>query len=139
MEKTFEQIVAEIRAADPRFAAPAYDFIRAGLDVTVKKLGRLAPHEKRSRHVAGDELCAGLRDYALDRYGVLALPLLNRWGITRTDDFGTLVFQLIDAGVLGQSEDDSPEDFAGCFRFAEAFRAPFAPKVRLRPRTPREA
>lgn len=137
MEKTFEQVVAEIRAKDARYAAPAYDFMRAGLDFTVKKLGRVGAGERRSRHVSGGELCAGLRDYALDRYGVLAGTLLQRWGIRRTADFGALVFQLAEAGVFGVSEDDCPEDFAGRFDFADAFREPFRPQIRLRRRAKR--
>jgi uncharacterized repeat protein (TIGR04138 family) len=132
MEKTFEQAVAEIRAKDSRFAAPAYDFVRAGLDATVKKLGRIHAAEKRSRHISGQELCLGLRDHALERYGVMAHTLLTRWGLHRTDDFGAIVFQLVDAGVLGKTEDDSPEDFAGQFRFAESFKEPFEPGIRLR-------
>ncbi len=134
MEKTFEQAVAEIRAKDARFAAPAYDFVRAGLDFTVKKLGRMAPSERRSRHISGGELCDGLREYALDRYGVLAGALLARWGLRRTADFGAIVFQLAEAGVFGVSDDDCPEDFTGRFDFAAAFRAPFVPEIRLRVR-----
>lgn len=134
MEKTFEEVVAEIRARDSRYAAPAYDFVRGGLDFTVKRLGRASAGERRSRHVSGAELCEGLRDYALERYGVLAGALLARWGLRRTADFGAIVFLLAEAGVFGVSEDDRPEHFSGCFDFAEAFRRPFTPGIRLRRR-----
>jgi len=132
MDKSFEQAVAEIRARDARYAVAAYDFVRTGLDFTVKKTGRAVVGERRSRHISGQELCDGLREFALERYGVMSATLLKRWGLNRTDDFGAIVFQLVDAGVLGKTEDDSPEDFAHRFAFAEAFVEPFRPGIRLR-------
>ncbi len=139
MERTFEEAVAEILAKDSRFAAPAYDFVREGLEATVKKLGRASAGERRSRHISADELCHGLRDYALERYGVLAGALLHRWGLRRTDDFGAIVFLLVEVGMFGVTEDDTPEAFSGRFDFAEAFREPFRPDIRLRRRASPEA
>lgn len=132
MEKSFEQAVAEIRSRDTRYAVAAYDFVRAGLDYTVKKTGRMAPGERRSRHISGQELCDGLREFALERYGVMSATLLKRWGLKQTDDFGTIVFQLVDAGVLGKTDEDSPDDFAHRFVFNEVFVEPFRPGIRLR-------
>lgn len=132
MDKSFEQVVAEIRGRDARFAPAAYDFVRTGLDYTVKKHGKATPGERRSRHISGSELCDGLREFALERYGVMSATLLKRWGLNRTDDFGAIVFQLVDAGVLGKTEDDSPDDFAAQFAFADAFVEPFRPGIRLR-------
>lgn len=135
MEKTFEQAVAEIRAHDTRYAVQAFELVRGGLDHTVKKHGRQSV-EKRSKHVSGGELCDGIREYALERYGVMAATLLPRWGIRQTDDFGAIVFLLVDARVLGKTEDDTPEQFAHQFSFHEAFKAPFKPGIRLRKREP---
>lgn len=134
MEKSFEQAVAEIRATDTRYAAKAFELVRGGLDHTVKQLHRHSPGEKRHRHVSGAELCEGIREYALERYGVMAASLLPRWGLQKTDDFGAIVFLLTDAGVFGKTDEDTPEQFAHRFSFHEAFKAPFKPGIRLRRR-----
>ena len=93
----FSEVVALIRKDDPRFDRRAYDFVRLGLEHTVKELKK--QNTKRTgenEHVSGPELLRGLRDYALDQYGPLAKTVLNSWGITRCADFGDIVFNLIE-------------------------------------------
>jgi len=41
--------------------------------------------------------------------------------VHRTDDFGRMVFAMIDAGLLTKTPQDSFEDFRGVFDFGEAF------------------
>jgi len=57
----------------------------------------------------------------VQRYGLLAGTVLARWGVKRTDDFGTIVYAMIDRGELRASDRDSFEDFKGVFDFAETF------------------
>ena len=38
-----------------------------------------------------------------------------------SDDFGKVVFALIDIGILRKTEDDCIEDFVGVYEFDEAF------------------
>lgn len=105
------------------FPPEAFQFVREGLAHTMKSLhGELSedPSDER-RHVSGQQLCLGLRDYAIERYGLLARTVLMHWGIRRTDDFGKIVFAMIEAGVMRKTEEDSIEDFRGVFDFAEAF------------------
>ena len=93
----FSEVVALIRKDDPRFDRRAYDFVRLGLEHTVKELKK--QNTKRTgenEHVSGPELLRGLRDYALDQYGPLAKTVLNSWGVTRCTDFGDIVFNLIE-------------------------------------------
>ena len=49
-------------------------------------------------------------------------------GVKATDDFGQIVFNLVNGGVLGKNETDSPSDFKNVFSFddrvCEAFCAP---------------
>jgi uncharacterized repeat protein (TIGR04138 family) len=78
--------------------------------------------EDESRHVGGRDLCLGLRDYAIRRYGLLAKTVLNHWGLTQTEDFGKIVFALVDAGLLRKTDDDTLEDFEGVFRFRRRVR-----------------
>lgn len=124
----FSEVVALIRKEDPRFDRKAYDFVRHGLDHTVKELkkkdtGRAA----RTPHVTGAELLDGLRVYALDQYGPLAKTVLNSWGLKRCSEFGDIVFNLIEYNVFSKTENDRREDFTDLYSFDEAFVKPFLP------------
>ncbi len=81
--------------------------------------------ENLNRHVSGRELCWGLRDYALKRWGILARVVLETWNITRTVDFGRIVFGFIDFDMMRRQDDDSLEDFKEVYDFTEAFDEPF--------------
>ncbi|MBL9153160.1 MAG: hypothetical protein JNK37_11765 [Verrucomicrobiales bacterium] len=122
----FTEAVRAIRRKDDRFDADAYHFLRDALDFTVKKLrdGESEEH----RHVSGPELLHGLRDYALKEFGPLSATVLESWGVTRCEDIGTMVFQLIEVGAFGKSDEDCPQDFSDVFDFDDAFREPFRPQ-----------
>ena len=127
----FGEIVALICKEDTRFDRKAYDFVRLGLDHTVKELRKKdAGRAERSRHVTGPELLDGLRIYALDQYGPLAKTVLNAWGVRRCRDFGDIVFNLIEYNVFSKTENDHREDFADIFEFDDAFVKPFQPARR---------
>jgi uncharacterized repeat protein (TIGR04138 family) len=127
----FSEIVALICKEDPRFDRKAYDFVRLGLDQTVKELRKKdAVRAERSRHVSGPELLEGLRVYALDQFGPLAKTVLNTWGVRRCRDFGDIVFNLIEYNVFSKTENDQREDFSDVFDFDEAFVKPFQPATR---------
>lgn len=74
-------------------------------------------------HVSGQELCLGLRALAVEKYGLLARTVLHGWGVRSTEDFGKIVYAMVDAGLLRTSEDDSMEDFQGVYDFDEAFES----------------
>lgn len=120
----FDSVVSAIREEDPRFSRGAYHFVQQGLDHTIKSL---KDKERESNHVSGQELLEGMRDYALDQYGPMAFTLLQHWGVTRCEDFGDIVFNLVEKKVLGKTEHDSKADFAGGYDFREAFLDPFLP------------
>lgn len=129
----FGEIVALICKEDPRFERKAYDFVRLGLDHTVKELRKKdAERAEKSRHVSGPELLDGLRVYALDQFGPMAKTVLNAWGVKRCSDFGDIVFNLIEYNVFSKTENDRREDFADIFDFEEAFVKPFQPTRRSR-------
>ncbi len=103
----------------------AYNFVREGLGYTVEQsqgdvhdLGQL-PDD--SQHITGQQLCLGLRDYAIDQYGMLAPSVLGHWNIHRTDDFGRIVFAMIDAGLMSKTDEDTIDDFRAVYNFQEAF------------------
>lgn len=123
LNSTFEDDVRKLREQDNRYAEEAYFFIREALDFTVKFFKK--PADGPKRHVTGKELMEGVRHYAVREYGPMALRVLNHWGVTRTEDFGEIVFHLVDLGRLGKTESDTRADFAGGYEFHEAFVAPF--------------
>ena len=166
---------AEIHPDLERFAEPALEFLRQGLDYTVHAIhgpmdpalgrlmrlfhdqgvepaelsaliesdqlpdqvvqiveqmgGALDVMDRMNRHVSGRDLCFGLRDYALSRWGLLAPAVLKSWGIRETRDFGRIVFALIDCGVLQKQPEDRIEDFDAVYSFDTAFDDAY--KIRL--------
>jgi uncharacterized repeat protein (TIGR04138 family) len=71
--------------------------------------------------VTGFELLVGIRDLALERYGPMAKAVLNSWGVRTTDDFGAIVFNMVNAGLLSKTEEDHIEDFHAVYDFDDAF------------------
>lgn len=121
----FQNVVEEILRNGSRYDREAYYFVREGLDYTIKMLA--GSNRVARRHVSGRELLEGLRRFALDQFGPMAKFVLGEWGIHRCEDFGVIVFQLVDRGVLGKNNEDSPADFQGGYDFDEAFVKPFQP------------
>ncbi len=131
-KKDSREVVVRLAAAEGRFAAAAYFFVQEAVQYTVAMIA--AGEKGRARHVRGQELLEGIRQLALDKFGPMALAVLNDWGVSRTDDFGTIVFSMVNAGVLGSTPDDKPADFADGYDFAEAFLKPFAAPAGVPPR-----
>lgn len=129
----FSEIVALICKEDARYGQKAYEFVRLGLDHTVKELRkREGSRAEQVRHVSGKELLDGLRAFAIDQYGPMTKTVLNSWGIHRCRDFGDIVFNLIEYKVFSKTESDRPEDFSEAYDFDEAFVKPFRPAGRKR-------
>ena len=126
----FTKAVARICTRDRRYAPDAFLFLHEGLMHTLKQIQE---KEKKARQITGVELADGLRRHALEQYGPLTMTVLGHWGVRSTRDFGEIVFALLDAGLLGKTEEDKIEDFNACYDFEAAFRAPFRPKPRRRP------
>jgi uncharacterized repeat protein (TIGR04138 family) len=123
----FHEALQQICEKDSRYDIEAYLFIREALDFTVAMLKK--PSDGPSRHVSGKELLDGIRDYAVHEFGPMALTVLDRWGVKITRDFGEIVFNLVEAGLLGKTESDRKEDFDNGYDFHEAFAEPFLPKT----------
>ena len=115
-------------AKDPRYHREAYFFVREALDHTQKTVGK--DTRGRVRHVTGQELLEGIRDFALQQFGPMAKMLLNEWGVHLSSDFGEIVFNMVEADWLAKTDKDSRADFAGGYDFEDAFRRPFLPKTR---------
>jgi uncharacterized repeat protein (TIGR04138 family) len=126
----FGESVDEIISRDNRFDRDAYYFVREGLDFTLKMLKKQHHTQAAQRHVSGSELLEGLRRFALDEFGPMAKTVFDYWGVRKCEDFGEIVFNMVEKGILGKTEQDSREDFRGGFDFEEAFVKPFQPSTR---------
>jgi uncharacterized repeat protein (TIGR04138 family) len=115
MRKSLEQIAKE----DGRFGAGAIRFVYEGLGYTVKKVA------DEPRHVGGETLCEGLKKLALERWGRLAMLVLNSWGIKTTRDFGEIVFSLIKHKWMSAQPTDSIDDFNDVYNFKAVFKDQF--------------
>ncbi len=110
---------------DGPYPVEAYDFIQQGLSFSVKKVHGANPDPEASRHVSGQQLCYGLREYAQAQWGMLARIVLRKWNITSTLDFGRIVFTLIEAGHMQKTDDDTLEDFRSVFDFRSAMESDY--------------
>jgi uncharacterized repeat protein (TIGR04138 family) len=125
----FEETLEKILQSDRRYGRNAYVFVREALDHTQKTLEKSGKGEVR--HVTPRELLDGIRAYALQQYGPMALMILNEWGVRSCEDFGEIVFSMVESHLLAKTEKDSREDFKHGYAFEEAFRQPFLPSARL--------
>jgi uncharacterized repeat protein (TIGR04138 family) len=104
---------------DKRYDPEAYNFVYEALDWTLKNVTK--PERRGSQHVSGRELLEGVRQYAIDQFGCLTRTVLECWGITSTDDFGEIVFNLVEHDLMGKQDSDSKDDFREVYEFSEAF------------------
>jgi uncharacterized repeat protein (TIGR04138 family) len=122
----FAEALDSIVANDPRYHSDAYVFLRDALDYTTKQQKKAKGASVR--HVAGPELLEGVRQYALKEFGPLVTTVLSYWGVRSCEDIGNMVFNLIEAGIFGKTEEDSIDDFKNVYDFHEVFVKPFEPE-----------
>ncbi|QDV92200.1 hypothetical protein RAS2_33140 [Phycisphaerae bacterium RAS2] len=167
MSETEVKDIVDVARELGRYSPDAYDFLRQGLDYTVREVhgpnvkqvravldwmhhhevdldslmellikGRLPSRivkliedmggieelaDGMNLHVSGADLCRGLRDLAIERWGMMAGTVLRHWGIRSTRDFGEMVFALVENGLLQKQPDDVIEDFDNVYDFRTAF------------------
>jgi len=119
--------LAEVVRKDPRYAYEAYEFVFAALHHTQKLLGRqpaesgAVPATAESpHHVRGPELLEGVRDLALQEFGLMARTVFHMWGIHKTDDIGEIVFNLVESSLMSKTSEDSRADFHAVFDLDQA-------------------
>ena len=114
MNEEFETIIEDIYEKDVRYREDAYVFVMEALAYTQKKY-------KRSKHVKGEEMLQGMKELLLNKFGPMTLTVLKHWGIKTTEDFGNIVFNLVENRVLSKTEDDNIEEFRDGYDFGEVF------------------
>lgn len=98
--------------ADSRYHSEAYSFVFEALDYTVRARNECEGEDAvHNQHVTGPELLGGVREFALETFGCMALSVFRSWGIRESGDFGEIVFNLVEHGLMGKQESDRKEDF----------------------------
>lgn len=114
-------------AGDGRYSPEAFRFLFEALEHTLVISGK-EQSKGTDRHISGQQLLEGIRDYGRHLFGPLGLEAWQSWGITSSLDWGRVVFLLVEAGMLNRQDSDSLEDFDEEFDYADYFRA-YRPRV----------
>jgi len=141
--------LARVIARDSRYTIESYAFVLESLKCArTHKLQELRKRRDRDRasrprkrdqpapapapagdaetdqpgHVTGGEVCQAARRLALRYYGLMAITVLNEWGIRSTSDIGEIVYNLIASGDLDKTPSDKRSDFDDVFDFAQALQ-----------------
>lgn len=116
----------KVSKKDKRYSLQAYQFVFEALDFTAQKLGKnlSSPHESE-RHVTAPQLLEGIREYSLKQFGYMTTTLFELWGIRCCEDFGEVIFNLVESGLMGKTESDSKNDFRGGYDFRKSFEEDF--------------
>jgi uncharacterized repeat protein (TIGR04138 family) len=120
--------ILELIRQDQRYSYEAYDFVCEAVSYTQDRLGRAADGEDdpdADRHVSGAELLRGACELAVREFGMMAPVVFKQWGIRSTDDFGAMVFKLIEVDRLSKSDRDDPDDFHDLFDLVRALTEGF--------------
>jgi uncharacterized repeat protein (TIGR04138 family) len=115
MKESLEKIARN----DGRFSPGAVRFVYDGLGYTVKK------NVTEPNHVSGQILCEGLKQLAIEKWGRLAMLVLNNWNIKTTHDFGEIVYLLIKHKWMSAQPADSIDDFNNVYDFKTVFKDQF--------------
>jgi len=62
-----------------------------------------------------------MKELLINKYGPMTITVLKHWGINNTEDFGNIVFNLVENRVLSKTEDDTIEEFRNGYDFGEVF------------------
>jgi len=114
MRPEVDDIIETICLEDPRYQEGAYEFVLESLSFSQKKF-------HRKRHVTGKELLEGIKELVMRRFGPMGLSVLRYWGIRSTEDFGNIVFNLVEKKVLSKRDEDCLDDFRDVYDFERIF------------------
>ncbi len=130
MNDEFMNIVLDICNKDSRYHPDSYEFVMEALHFTQKKF-------KKEKHVTGPELLQGIKQVSMKNFGPLARTVLKYWGIKQTDDFGNIVFNLVEYRILSKNEQDHYDSFKNAYDFEVVFDQGYRKQLARRLKTMR--
>ena len=114
MNQEFYDIIDFICEKDARYRPDAYSFVLEALSFAQKRFHCL-------KHVTGDQLLEGIRELLLHRFGPMTMMVLKHWGIQTTEDFGNVVFNLVQNKLLSKTQEDNIKSFKNRYDFEKVF------------------
>lgn len=114
VNQEFYTLIDQICDVDSRYKSDAYEFLMEALAFTQRRY-------KRYKHVSGVELLEGIKQLLMQKFGPLTLLVLKHWGIKSTEDFGNIVFNLVDNKILSKDSEDNIDSFQNGYDFNEVF------------------
>lgn len=130
MDEEFYSIINAICSQDHRYYPEAYTFVMEALSFSQKKF-------KKTKHISGEELLVGIRALLLKNFGPMTLIVLKHWGIKATDDFGNIVFNLVENKILVKDIHDHYDSFKNAYDFEEVFDKGYRKQLAKRLKTMR--
>ncbi|MBF0490115.1 MAG: hypothetical protein HQL15_05780 [Candidatus Omnitrophica bacterium] len=130
MNEEFYNIVSLIHQEDSRYHPDAYEFVMEALSFGQKKF-------KQSRHITGHQFLDGIKALLMKNFGPMTIPVLDRWGIKNTEDFGNIIFNLEQYKIIARDKDDQYETFKDVYDFKEVFDAGYRKELAKRLKTMR--
>ena len=106
-----------------RYHLDAYQFVFDSLHRAQRELKRPSSSElddEERAHITGPQLLHGVRKLGLERFGLLAKNVFAFWGVRSTDDFGRIVFEMIERGDMRKTDRDQLSDFFEVYDFDQA-------------------
>lgn len=114
-------LTSKSRPSRLKYHPDAYRFVFEALQYSQEHLKRVARDaDDESAHISGPELLEGVRQLGLKKFGLLAKTVFGYWGVRSTDDFGRIVFELIDHGEMRKTDRDQLTDFFDVYQFDQA-------------------
>jgi uncharacterized repeat protein (TIGR04138 family) len=130
MDEEFYSIINTICTYDQRYFPEAYEFVMEALAFSQKKF-------KKAKHISGEELLTGIKALLLRKFGPMTLTVLKHWGISATDDFGNIVYNLVENKVLAKDTQDHYDSFKNAYDFDEVFNKGYRKQLAKRLKTMR--
>ncbi len=111
------ELFLQMASEDKRYRREAFAFTLEAFNFTMEQ----RQQQGFQGHIDGGELCQGIREYAEKCFGFLTKTVFSQWGVTRTEDFGEIVFIMIRNGLMKKQESDLIEDFRDAYKFDDVF------------------
>ena len=108
LDKTLEEGVRRLHEVCEPYGIEAFQFVLGALEYTQHRL-------PARRHVTGKELLDGIIAYGREQFGPMLLDVWEHWGIHSTEDFGVIVFKMVQEGILSKTDQDTMDDFKGVY------------------------
>ena len=113
--------LGKIARQDGRYHAKAVRFVYEGLGHAIRKAAADEPG-----HIIGQDLCVELKKLAIEKWGRLALLVLESWKVRTTRDFGEIVYMMIKHKWMSAQSTDSIDDFDNVYDFKSVFKDLFS-------------